>query len=146
MFQSHIRLDRKSRTNCTSAQFPVAVIDRIIKACSREGELVLDLLPQFGSAIEAALNNGRAAIGFEIERSYVSIAARRIEKFSACRKCEMAQSSLFEDDSDRFPVISAIGYRIEPGLLSRLGCLADPIRVIEPSEADQSSEDFYRLP
>jgi adenine-specific DNA-methyltransferase len=88
--------DRSSQERTAHpAQFPIAVIDRIIKSCSQEGDLVFDPFLGSGSTIEAALGNGRMAIGFEIEPSYISIAVRRIEKFLACRKSEMAQASLF---------------------------------------------------
>lgn len=77
------------------AQFPIAVIDRIIKACSNPGDLVLDPFVGSGSLIEAALLNGRVAVGFELNPSYVRLAAHRIESFIKRQKQEQAQRSLF---------------------------------------------------
>jgi len=62
------------------AQFPLAVIDRIIKACSNPNEVVFDPFLGSGTTIEAAIRNGRCAIGFELNEQYVDVAARRITR------------------------------------------------------------------
>jgi adenine-specific DNA-methyltransferase len=77
------------------AQFPIAVIDRIIKACSNPGDLIFDPFLGSGSLIEAALRNGRTAIGFEINSKYVQIAARRIERFLKRQNQQKLQQVLF---------------------------------------------------
>ena len=61
------------------AQFPLVVVDRIVKACSRSGDLVLDPFVGSGTTAEAALLLGRAVVGFEIRRDYIEIARRRLE-------------------------------------------------------------------
>ena len=58
------------------AQFPRAVIDRIVRAASNLGEIVLDPFLGSGSSIEAALHAGRIGIGFEINPAYVQLAGR----------------------------------------------------------------------
>lgn len=65
------------------AQFPLAVIERIIRASSNPGDAVLDPFLGSGTVIEAALRSGRVGIGFEINTEYVKIAAARIQKFIA---------------------------------------------------------------
>lgn len=60
------------------AQFPIAVIDRIVRACSDEGDILLDPFVGSGSLIDAAVKAGRPAIGFEIDRSYIDMAAKRL--------------------------------------------------------------------
>lgn len=62
------------------AQFPIAVIERIIKSCSSPGDVIFDPFLGSGTVIEAALRNGRLAVGFEIEPRYVKVANRRIER------------------------------------------------------------------
>lgn len=62
------------------AQFPVAVIDRIIKASSDSGQLVMDPFMGSGSTAEAALALGRPVLGFETNEAYCEITARRIEE------------------------------------------------------------------
>lgn len=63
------------------AQFPIALIDRIVKASSNPNEIVLD--PFFGSGTSAivALSNGRKFVGFEINKKYCDLAVERIERY-----------------------------------------------------------------
>jgi len=65
------------------AQFPLALIDRIIKACSHPGELVLDPVMGSGTTAVAALQNGRKVLGFELNEKYCLIAQQRIERYLA---------------------------------------------------------------
>lgn len=65
------------------AQFPIAVIDRILRACSNTGDVVFDPFMGSGTTAEAALNLGRDVVGFEIRPDYVAIIADRIERL--CR-------------------------------------------------------------
>ena len=60
------------------AQFPTAVIDQIVKACSNVGELLVDPFVGSGSLIEAAIRNQRYAVGFEINPEYVQSASARL--------------------------------------------------------------------
>lgn len=63
------------------AQFPTAVIERIVQACSDPGELILDPFLGSGTTVEAALRHGRCAIGFELNADYVRIAEDRISRY-----------------------------------------------------------------
>lgn len=63
------------------AQFPIALIDRIIKACSNEDEVVLDPFLGSGTSAIVALDNKRKFVGFEIREDYCKIAADRIMKY-----------------------------------------------------------------
>jgi adenine-specific DNA-methyltransferase len=73
------------------AQFPVRVIDRIVRACSRPGEVVLDPFMGSGSTAVAAVAAGRRAIGFEIDSGYCDIATRRLRRLAE----RPAQAELF---------------------------------------------------
>jgi len=73
------------------AQFPTAVIDRIIRACSNPCELVLDPFMGSGSTAEACVMNNRRCIGFDISDKYLAIASRRLEQFVRRREAEKAQ-------------------------------------------------------
>ena len=70
------------------AQFPEAVIERVIRACSRPGDIVLD--PFSGSATTAlvARRLGRIGVGIEIEPRYLEISRSRLD----------AQLGLFTDE------------------------------------------------
>ena len=84
----------KERTS-HPAQFPIAVVSRIIKACSNPGDLVLDPFMGSGSTAEACLRNSRKAVGFEIRSDYVQVAGRRIEYLLQLKAQEDAQQKLF---------------------------------------------------
>ena len=78
------------------AQFPLAVIDRIIKASSRRGDIILDPFVGSGTTAEAALNNGRFVIGFEIRPDYIEIAAQRVKAAIHRSKNRVDQLGLFD--------------------------------------------------
>lgn len=63
------------------AQFPLAVIERIIKACSNAGDVVLDPFMGSGSTAEAALRNKRAVLGFEIDPKYIQVTSQRLDHY-----------------------------------------------------------------
>ncbi len=89
--------DRSSKERTPHpAQFPIAVVDRIVKACSVPGDVILDPFLGSGSMIEAALRNDRLAIGFELNPKYVELAASRIKRFLRTRELLSAQRSLFQ--------------------------------------------------
>lgn len=76
------------------AQFPIAVIDRVVKAASNPGDLVLDPFMGSGTTAEAAVANGRYAVGFELQADYVDIARRRLTAFVRKRDAESSQLEL----------------------------------------------------
>jgi adenine-specific DNA-methyltransferase len=65
------------------AQFPITVIDRIIKGCSRSDALVLDPFMGSGTTAEAAMRLGRPVVGIEVNPAYIEIAARRLDNAAA---------------------------------------------------------------
>lgn len=77
------------------AQFPLAVIDRIVRASSNPGAVVLDPFLGSGTTAEACIGNDRIFVGFELEPRYVRIAERRIDNHIEWRKNEQAQEKLF---------------------------------------------------
>ena len=56
------------------AQFPAAVIERILRACSNEGDIVLDPFMGSGTTAEVALDLDRFVIGFEVKAAYIGTA------------------------------------------------------------------------
>lgn len=60
-------------------QFPEKMIERIIKACSNESEIILD--PFMGSGTTAFVSKklNRNYIGFELNEEYIEIANKRLE-------------------------------------------------------------------
>ena len=62
-------------------QFPIELVERCVLALTNPGDWVLDPFSGAGSAILAALRNGRRGIGCEREPEYNEIARNRIADF-----------------------------------------------------------------
>lgn len=62
------------------AQFPEAVIERVVEGSSNPGEVVLDPFVGSGTLVLVAHRLDRLAVGFELRRDYLDIAVARIEK------------------------------------------------------------------
>ena len=60
------------------AQFPMDMIERIIKGFSNENDLVLDPFIGSGTAAEVAIRNNRKVVGFEIVEEYCDYIVKRI--------------------------------------------------------------------
>jgi site-specific DNA-methyltransferase (adenine-specific) len=60
------------------AQKPVALLDRIIRAASKEGDLVLDPFMGSGTALVAATRCSRRVFGIDLESDFVSTTLSRI--------------------------------------------------------------------
>ncbi len=60
------------------AQFPMAVIERIIKASSNPGDVIFDPFLGSGTTAVVAMSLGRYFVGFEIQEKYCEIAKQRI--------------------------------------------------------------------
>lgn len=65
------------------AQFPVAVVTRIIRACSNQGDLILDPFAGSGSTLVASIGCDRRSFGIEIRPDYCAIIERRIRSAKA---------------------------------------------------------------
>lgn len=76
------------------AQFPIAVIERIIKASSNPHEIVFDPFIGSGTTALVALDLQRPVIGFEIRKDYCEIAANRIDNFMTQKTINESQLSL----------------------------------------------------
>ncbi len=81
------------------AQFPLEMVDRIIKAGSSVGELILDPFMGSGSTAISAIENNRYVIGFEINKQYVDLIAERIDRHLTEKMQSSAQQALFHVQS-----------------------------------------------
>lgn len=61
-------------------QKPVALLERLIRTYTNEGEIVLDNCMGSGSTAIACINANRKYIGFEISKEYCDIANQRISE------------------------------------------------------------------
>src|SRR5205814_10124070 len=62
------------------AQFPLDLIERIVKGFSSRGDAVLDPFVGSGSTAECCIRHGRPVIGFEVRRDYCEFAAKRLNR------------------------------------------------------------------
>ena len=76
------------------AQFPLAVVKRIVLACSNAGDLVFDPLVGSGSTLHAALLTGRSGVGIDKSERYLEIAARRLEAAAEAVQLELPSPPL----------------------------------------------------
>jgi adenine-specific DNA-methyltransferase len=65
------------------AQFPKAVIERIVRSCSKPGDVVLDPFLGSGTTAEVCFELGRSFVGIEIRSDYLAIAADRLDRAEA---------------------------------------------------------------
>jgi len=77
------------------AQFPLTIMERIIKASSNPGEIVMDPFAGSASAGIAAYGLGRIFVGFEISSEYCKLAVERFKSFKSERRLMQSQPSLF---------------------------------------------------
>ena len=77
------------------AQFPLPVVERIVKASSNQLDVVLDPFTGSGSTGLAAAGLGRIFVGFELREDYCQMTADRFERFWEQRQSSLAQSTLF---------------------------------------------------
>jgi adenine-specific DNA-methyltransferase len=64
-------------------QFPVELIERLVLALTRPGDVVLDPYMGVGSSVVAAILHERSALGCDVVADYVDIARRRVAQFRA---------------------------------------------------------------
>jgi len=69
-----------SRELLNTIQKPKKLIERLVKASSNMGDLVLDPFAGAGTTLEVCLENGRNFIGIEINKHYVDLIEKRIKR------------------------------------------------------------------
>jgi site-specific DNA-methyltransferase (adenine-specific) len=69
----------KERKGWHGCQMPEQLLGRIIRACSRPGELVLDPFAGSGTTLAVAKKLGRGFIGFELSQDYAARAQARVD-------------------------------------------------------------------
>jgi adenine-specific DNA-methyltransferase len=80
------------------AQFPLELVDRIVKVSTVPGQIVIDPFCGSGSAGIAAIGNGCVFVGAEIREDYCDIAATRLSSFLQLRTAVRAQTTISGQD------------------------------------------------
>ncbi|MCF5893133.1 site-specific DNA-methyltransferase [Aeromonas veronii] len=78
------------------AQFPLALVDRMLKSSSNRGDIILDPFMGSGSTAECALRNERYVIGFELKDEYIGYAQQRIENYLEEKELSSRQVSFLD--------------------------------------------------
>ena len=73
----------KERRGFHGCQMPEQLLGRIIKACSNEGDLVLDPFAGSGTTLAVARKLGRKYLGCEISKEYVTQTAKRLAQIKS---------------------------------------------------------------
>ena len=89
MWNGMLRDSEKKYPRVHPAQKPIVVMERAIKQCKKEPQIILDPFMGSGTTGMASVNLGRQFIGIEKEKKYFDIACERIE-------AAQAQGRLFE--------------------------------------------------
>lgn len=89
--------EKRSSKERTShpAQFPLAIIERIILASSNPTEVVLDPFAGSCSTGIAAVGSGRLFVGFETRKDYCELSVKRFEDFKKEKNLKLSQGTLF---------------------------------------------------
>ena len=59
-------------------QKPLALLERVIRASTNPGDLVLDPFMGSGTTVTAAAKLGRRAVGVEFDEAYIALATKRL--------------------------------------------------------------------
>jgi len=70
------------------ATYPIALSSRCIELFTHKGELVLDPFVGSGTTLVSARDLQRNAVGFDLQQSYVDLAADRLNQLSLFRDCQ----------------------------------------------------------
>ncbi len=70
----------RSETTGYPTQKPLALLERIVRATSNEGDLVLDPFMGSGTTLEAALKHGRRAVGSDIGELSITTVTKRLQR------------------------------------------------------------------
>jgi len=102
----------KERAGWHGCQMPERVLDRIIRVCSREGDLVLDPFAGSGTTLAVAKKRGRRWLGFELSPEYAERANGRLtaiqagdpidgeeQPFAAARRRSKPKAPLFDQEA-----------------------------------------------
>ena len=61
-------------------QFPIALVERLIKALTNPGDMVFDPYMGVGTTVAASIRLKRKAVGSEIDKKYYKIACERVQE------------------------------------------------------------------
>ncbi|HSW45277.1 MAG TPA: site-specific DNA-methyltransferase [Phycisphaerae bacterium] len=84
----------KERAGWHGCQMPEQLLGRIIKACSNDGDLVLDPFGGSGTTLAVAKKLGRKFIGFELSKQYAEQIDQRLKRIEVGQPLDGAENPL----------------------------------------------------
>ena len=96
------------------AQKPMKSIERIIKASSNPGDIVLDFFAHSGTTLLASEILGRRCFTADLDPIYCEITIRRLERFRAYRKLGWQNGHPFEEEVHK-PITNPVKVSSNPG-------------------------------
>jgi DNA modification methylase len=99
----------KEREGWHGCQMPEQLLGRIVRACSNEGEVVLDPFTGSGTTLTTAKKLGRKFVGFELSEQYAERAQARIDA------CQAGDALYGAEDPLRSAPTTEEGVRLENG-------------------------------
>lgn len=85
---SHLQQKDPQRTGYDT-QKPRALLDRIIRCCTRPGDLVADLCCGSGTALVSASENGCRYLGLDLSRHAISVSRKRLMDSALDIRCPL---------------------------------------------------------
>ncbi len=93
--------NRSSRERTSHpAQFPLGIVERIVRVSSSVGDLVVDPFSGSASTGIAAVGTGRIYLGFEIREDYCHLSVERFRHFFRMREDSVRQGSLLSSPTE----------------------------------------------
>ncbi len=92
-YLGRVQGNNKERRHGHHNQIPEAYLERVIRACSNEGDLVLDPFLGSGTTVTVARALGRRSIGFEYAEATAASAWERITDIGMVRGSTVGTSS-----------------------------------------------------
>ena len=83
----------KERVGWHPCQMPVALLERVVKACSKRGDLVLDPFAGSGTTLVAAAKLNRRWIGVELSEQYADLAGNRVREALAPAEAKAGETA-----------------------------------------------------
>ncbi len=103
----------EENVNGCYAQKPLKACERIIRASSKPGDLIVDFFAHSGSTLLAAEILGRRCFTIDLDPVYCEIAIRRLERYRSCGKLGWQDGNPFEQEIAGSPELREM---LAPGL------------------------------
>ena len=118
--QVFYRMDEN--VNGCYAQKPLKCCDRIVRASSAKGDLIIDFFAHSGSTLLSAEMLGRDCFTMDIDPVYCEIVVRRLERFRSTRKTGWQNSNPFAVEIAEDRDLSAL---VSPGQETQLSAVPE---------------------